>query len=536
MGKIPTAEKIEGKRSARRHSPYPKAPSTLGLSDDWEKFGVKSSNYRRGANGGFAQIGKKKQPARLDPLPAPRAPPPLANPPTHHSISARESRRGTPRLEPIAPRGTTAPQHIPPPPPPPLLAPPPPQATEGSAYAGAAATRASVSFEARPAAAATRRGSFSINETREERRTRKAAEAAAANKRRADEEAMIDARERAAMVGMLQEYDVAAALPPSPASELMQLAEDAAGDKHLCRELRAKIRTAVQATIAEVQTKEKAESEASSAPPPPNPFSRRPSAAASSADGALPYAPSAYALLASARGGSAVSNDAPPAADAAPLAYLLSSNRPAVLRAADLPALIGRLRADGEDGRADDAFIAERVFAGLDHEGIGEISAEVAVKGLFPAFSRDKTLRLRWLWENFYCPPHKGSALTATQLFGLLETIPEGCRLEEDLLAMINLAATKRAADEPVRITFEEYCHGLRGHRTEEADALGLRRRKRRGADLTRMMRARARSVMLAQMWGAGAAAGGGGAAAGAAALVEPPNGAATRGPHRRGA
>ena len=65
---------------------------------------------------------------------------------------------------------------------------------------------------------------------------------------------------------------------------------------------------------------------------------------------------------------------------------------------------------------------------------------------------------------------------------------------------MINLAAAKKESGQPVRISGEEYVSGLKGHRTEEADPLGLRRRRLNGA---KMLRARARSLMLAQQLGA---------------------------------
>ena len=66
----------------------------------------------------------------------------------------------------------------------------------------------------------------------------------------------------------------------------------------------------------------------------------------------------------------------------------------------------------------------------------------------------------------------------------------------------------RRAAAAAARLTVEEYLDGLGGHRTEEADALGLRKKRARAEHAAgRLMRARARGMLLAKQWGTGAAA-----------------------------
>ena len=65
----------------------------------------------------------------------------------------------------------------------------------------------------------------------------------------------------------------------------------------------------------------------------------------------------------------------------------------------------------------------------------------------------------------------------------------------------------RRAAAAAARLT-AQYLDGLGGHRTEEADALGLRKKRARGArGGAPHARARARGMLLAKQWGTGAAA-----------------------------
>ena len=471
-GKLSSAPRSAERRLLRRRSPYPPLPregsslsrspcappqSSVGLSSEWSRFGFASLRAGNLRNSRLQPLTHKPS-AQLTAHPTDATLPQPAGP-SVGSVSARESRRT--KLTPIVTRGVTAP-------------------SEQAADSGEGSRR------------------IALARAREERRVRKAAAVAAACERRAAEAAATEAAERREIVGMLREYEEEAALPASPASELMQLAEDAAGDAHLCRELRAKLRAAVQATVAGAAAAAVAQDE-----PPPVPSRRhqvRRSSGDSSSSGTTASRPES-------------SSDMPPTA--MPPGWL-PSNRPAMLRAHELPALIARLAGYGEP-RSDDAFVGRRVFDGLDKKGKGELGGEVVVKGLFPAYSRARSIRLRWVWQTIYCPPPR-EHLTSVDIFGFLNTFPEGCRLEEDLLALINLAAAKRFAGEPVRITVDEYIDGLRGHRAEEADVLGLRRR-RRGSDASRMLRARARSVMLAQQWSAVPVAAGEGVAARRAGL-----------------
>ena len=80
--------------------------------------------------------------------------------------------------------------------------------------------------------------------------------------------------------------------------------------------------------------------------------------------------------------------------------------------------------------------------------------------------------------------------------------MPEGCRLEEDLLEIIKAAAARADAGKPARVHRDDYVAGLGclGGATDDPDVLGLRRR-RRGNEAMKQMRERARSMMLARRW-----------------------------------
>ena len=487
-GKMP---KMAERRSSRRHSPYMKpAPASLGLSAPWDNLQLTARPRK-----GFAAVGVKKGAQKLAPIEST----PFES---VGSISARESRQRSklapiePRISATAPPEDSAPPLAPPLPPPLPPGPPPPQIQPPSTGRIDALVQWPPGVPALSA------------ETREERRARKAAAAAAAVERRSAAAAEKDLAERKQIVGMLREYEEEAAAPPSPASELYSLAENAPGE-HVdrCRELRAKLRSAVQATVAEAQAREEAAAQAALPQPPKRPYdengkvagSSRNQSAGSSRNGGGSSARSHTSETTAAGGGGS----------SPPLAALLrgggATGGPPIVKQSEMASLLSKLGAAGSEPKEDDTFIASRVFAALDTKGCGYLPAETIVKGLFPAFSRDKAVRLRWLWEVFWCPPgqdilHRKTHLTAVEIFAALDSFPEGSRLEEDLHAMINLAAAKKESGQPVRISGEEYVSGLKGHRTEEADPLGLRRRRLNGA---KMLRARARSLMLAQQLGA---------------------------------
>jgi hypothetical protein len=366
-------------------------------------------------------------------------------------------------------------------------------------------------------------------ESREERRHRKAAAARAASERQAAEAAEAQRKEHETMVSMLREYEEATRVsgPPSPVSELARLAEEAS-EPHLCKELRLRLRSAAQQVLAEQPPPPPAALTAAAAAVLPTPRdsrnpSRNPSRVASPRGGGSGGGSGGGGGGSRGEGKRVRRAPSPPGqsdeAAGAPVVDPMAWLRPAQrgLHPTELATLISRLRPEQpsqqqaaqqqaeEEGSAlaGDAWIAERLFVSLDPRVTGELPAEVAVKGLFPAFSRERSVRLRWLWERIYDPHRKGS-LSSVDIFGLLEQVPEGSRLEEDLLALVKTAAAKRTDGVPVRIDCDEYVAGLRGHRTEEADPLGLRKRRRHG-DAARMLRARARSMLLAQQWMAGA-------------------------------
>lgn len=172
------------------------------------------------------------------------------------------------------------------------------------------------------------------------------------------------------------------------------------------------------------------------------------------------------------------------------------------LSRADFAPFLARL-AVAHEPRGDDDWLAGRLFAGIDSGRADEVTAECVVKALFPAYSRDRTCRVRWLWGMLYDTQHKGF-LSATDIFRLLHSLPEHSRIAEDVLSIVKAAARKCDAGEPVRVYEAEYVAGLHGgERAEELDVLGLRRRSRRGSDVTRLVRARAHGLLLAKHWGA---------------------------------
>ena len=118
-----------------------------------------------------------------------------------------------------------------------------------------------------------------------------------------------------------------------------------------------------------------------------------------------------------------------------------------------------------------------------------------------------------------YDPRGRGELCT-NQIFSMLDGMPEGCRLENDLLGLIKAVAAKSDAGVvPPRISQDEYVRGLhglhgeyvRGRHTrrgalaaaaiDEPDVLGLRRR-RKAAEASQLMRAQAKSLMLVRRWG----------------------------------
>ena len=130
--------------------------------------------------------------------------------------------------------------------------------------------------------------------------------------------------------------------------------------------------------------------------------------------------------------------------------------------------------------------------------------------------------------------------MSGVEIFQLLDSLPCGSRLEEDVLALVKAAAAKSASATAapsssssssssakhtggcsVRISKEEYLSGLLGHRTEEADPLGLRRKRRTAGGAVKMVRARARGLLLAKQWMGGGVLGGAGQRVGEAAAVE---------------
>jgi len=292
---------------------------------------------------------------------------------------------------------------------------------------------------------------MSVAESREVRKARRAKVKAQEEAEHMAAMAAKEAREHAQVVAMLREYEHQEAAPPSPHMQLYLDAEEAAGDPYGCKDLRGRLRSTAASAAKEVPADGNGLSLET--------FRRKP-------DGAPRLNASAFALF------------------------------------------LKRLSAHQEE-RPDDAHIANRLFGALDTADAGQISTEQAVRGVFPAFSRVSSVRRRWMWEMMYDPRGKGW-LGSTDIFHLLDALPEGCRLEEDVLAIIKAAAACADAGKAARVHKDDYIAGLEecgltsaasaGVPSEDPDVLGLRRR-RRSSDAARLMRARARSLLLARRW-----------------------------------
>ena len=68
-----------------------------------------------------------------------------------------------------------------------------------------------------------------------------------------------------------------------------------------------------------------------------------------------------------------------------------------------------------------------RAFRFVGHKAAVHSVAAAPSGNLVASGSKDRTIRLRWLWEVVYDPTRKGY-LNSVDLFTLLHTIPEGCR------------------------------------------------------------------------------------------------------------
>ena len=507
-------------RSSRRHSPYLKPPSTLGLSDplDGMKLDSVSSHTRMKIKNGKVVGGGGYRPwlpslapigdpgAAIPPLPS-LALPPLAEPDVAPS-SSRAHR--LPSLSAVsAPcEATTSASAV--------ASVPLPSLSVGAAASHAAApvaegrrTRAALESPAKRKKApvpptdpgSSGGGSSGLRERIRERKQRSVAAAAEAESARRAAE---DESERTRVVRMLREYEEEVTAPPSPSSELYQQAEGCI-ESNDARELRQRLRAAFTAAAGVAEA----------------------SGSAASLD--LPS-------RSSGGGGGGGGEDSNSLAEAR--AWLRPSGRPPTLTRAAFTHFIGRLAVAGNtEARSDEAFIAGRVFDSLDTGGRGEVTSEQAVRGVFPAWSKDKLVRRRWTWARMYDHRHAGH-LNSTDIWNVLSSLPPGtCRIEEDLLAIIKVAAAKSDAGLPAKVTLEEYLRGLDGASTEDPDVLGLRRR-RKSCDAARLFRIRAHSLELAARWakphvgataapGAAAApaaaAGGSGAAPPPSALPPPP-------------
>ena len=279
-------------------------------------------------------------------------------------------------------------------------------------------------------------------------------------------------RERARVVRMLQEYEVTGGTGgfcPSPHTELFMDAE-AAGNPHDAKAVRQRLRAAVQAAASQ-------------------------------------HAASAPTSARSDRGEGSSSSSAAPQ----------KVIEPALSRAAFGTFLTSLSVQPGP--RADDGYVADRLFAALDSTRSGVLTCDQLVRGLAPAFCRDRAVRRRWVWSMMYDQQRRG-ALSPAELWLLVSTMPEGCRLEDDLLTIVKAATAKAdrarapstaaAAAAPreagldgtaarqLSVRQDEYVDGLdraADPPTDEPDVLGLRRKKKPS------LGARARSLALARRW-----------------------------------
>ena len=95
------------------------------------------------------------------------------------------------------------------------------------------------------------------------------------------------------------------------------------------------------------------------------------------------------------------------------------------------------------------------------------------MQGLGRAFSRSRDTRLAWTFEMVYLQGRKGCSMTAVDLFWLLDVVPKGCRIEEDLMWMVRSCVSKAGSGGHGSVSVADYVSG-KGKRVEP-DLLALR-------------------------------------------------------------
>jgi len=132
----------------------------------------------------------------------------------------------------------------------------------------------------------------------------------------------------------------------------------------------------------------------------------------------------------------------------------------------------------------------------------GKLRADELLGALAPAWGKTRRSRRAWIWYSFY-DVERTHALAPREIFALLDKIPEGSALEDDVLGLVRRCASKLDAGEPrCEVAVAEY---LADADAAEPDVLGLEaarggRRKRRGG--RENLRLRARAAILAQRLG----------------------------------
>ena len=157
-----------------------------------------------------------------------------------------------------------------------------------------------------------------------------------------------------------------------------------------------------------------------------------------------------------------------------------------------------------------DEWMLDRLWAATDLSKDGRLSEDELLQGLGGAFSRSLATRLRWNWQTFFDVALHGE-LSAHAIFGVLEQVPVGSRLEDDALLLCRLASTKLTYGQRAAVTMAEYIAHYADAAEDEPDALGLRRRRPQQRVSAEAVRARARGLLHAQQLLQAANAGGAG-------------------------
>mmetsp|Transcript_59670 Transcript_59670/g.136866 ORF Transcript_59670/g.136866 Transcript_59670/m.136866 type:complete len:261 (+) Transcript_59670:981-1763(+) len=143
-------------------------------------------------------------------------------------------------------------------------------------------------------------------------------------------------------------------------------------------------------------------------------------------------------------------------------------------------------------------WLSLRIFDAI---GLERLTMSDLCSALAGQYASCRRTRLSWVWRSIYDTASRRQ-LSAIDIFSLLEHMPSGCTLEDDMLSLVQRAASKVENGERALVTENEYIEARMSIEVPEPDPLAIRpstkAKRPRGAG----MRCRARALMLAQQLG----------------------------------